>query len=189
MLPLFLLFSSVAFSADDIGFSHGSMMNSVPVSGRVTVFCPASIVNPTSVTVSYSCQDVILEPAPYDYFIGPKGQDADHLTLLATREDGSVRSKTDLYDGTQTRSSSALNLWISTLFQRPLLKKGLNRIDYTLVLDKAVVGQGKFQVLVQELPGRECPVSQYVSADPADCNSPFSVCERYFSQYNNCTLK
>ncbi len=172
-----------------VGFSHGPMMKSVPVAGQVTVFCPVSPENPAGKTAKYSCQDVVLEPSAYDYFMGPQGVDADHFTVVATREDGSIRSKTDLYDGSESRSTSSLNLWISTLFQRPLFKKGLNKISYTLVLNQAVVGQGNFQVLVQEQPARECPISQYVSADPDDCDSPFSVCERYFSQYNNCTLK
>ncbi len=172
-----------------VGFSHGSLMNSVPVTGQVTVFCPATVANPSGSKAKYSCQDLVLEPSAYDYFMGPQGLVADHLTLVATREDGSIRSKTDLYDGSHFRSTSSLNLWISTLFQRPLFKKGLNKISYTLVLDQAIVGQGDFKVLVQEQAARECPVSQYMSADPADCESPFSVCERYFSQYNNCTLK
>ncbi len=172
-----------------VGFSHGSLMKSVPVAGRVTVFCPASSASPAGTTARYSCQDVVLEPSAYDYFMGPKGLNADHVTLVATRADGTIRSKTELYNSVQSRTTSSLNLWISTLFQRPLFKKGLNKIHYTLVLNQAAVGQGDFQVLVQEQPARECPDSQYTSADPADCESPFSVCERYFSQYNNCTLK
>ncbi len=188
LLPVFFLFPGIAFSAGDVGFSSGASMHSVPVSGRVTVFCPRGPTNPTPLTAVYGCQGIILEPSAYDYFMGPKGVAADSVTLIATREDGSARVTNSDYDGALTRSTSALNLWISTLFQRPLLKKGLNKIKYTMALNKVIVGQGAFEVLIQEQPARECPVSEYVSADPADCSSPFSVCERYYLQYNNCTL-
>lgn len=187
LLPLLIL-PLLSHAATDVGFKNGSVMKAVPVSGKVTVYCPPSPISAKEISTTYNCQNILLEPSAYDYFVGPAGLVADNFTLQVTREDGSTRAKTDKYDGIQTRSTSMMNLWISTLFQRPLLKKGRNKISYTLVQDKAAVGQGQFEVLVQEEPARECPVSQYVSTDPVDCNSAYSVCERYFLQYNNCTL-
>lgn len=186
---LAVLFCLIPHFSYAVGFSRGSVMKSVPVSGRVSVTCPSALNPGQTQTVGYTCQDIVLEPSPYDYFIGPAGLKADEFSLVVTREDGSVRSKTDVYDQSQTRSSSTINLWISTLFQRPLLKKGRNQVSYSLVQGRTAVGQGTFEVLVQEESERVCPVSQYVSSDANDCSSPFSVCERYFLQYNNCTIK
>jgi hypothetical protein len=188
-LLLLLATPCFSFAADQIGFSLGNTSTAVALSGQVSVSCPAnktSGAGPT--TVIFTCRNVVLEPSAYDYFLGPKGVNANEVSLVATHEDGSLRTKSDSYDPKLARTTSAFNLWISTLFQRPLLKEGHNKISYTLVLNKAAVGQGTFEVLVQQGESRQCPVSHYSSLEPSDCESPFTVCERYFTQYDNCTL-
>lgn len=185
-MAMLFLFPISSF-AQDVGFTLGHHLRVIPLSGQVTVICVPHDPFPNRRT--YQCRGLVLEPSAYDYFRGPKGLKAETVTLTAIREDGSTRSKSEDYDSHTSRSKKSFNLWISTLFQRPLLKEGRNKIDYTLVQSQTVVGQGQFEVLVQRDQPRQCPYSAYTSMDPNDCSSQFTVCERYFYQYDNCTLE
>lgn len=183
---IFTLLPGVVMATETVGFSQGNTRTAVAISGDLMVSCHEPGRPPTH--AFFSCRDLVLEPTSYDFFQGPKGLDADEVELTATREDGSTRTKREKYDSLTYRSEDPFNLWISTLFQRPLLKGGHNEIAYTLIQNQTAVGQGKFQVLVQKGPSRVCPRSSYNSINSSDCQSQFSVCNRYFSQYNNCRL-
>jgi hypothetical protein len=183
---LILLFPTLVFA--DVGFELGNIRKSVFISGEVHVFCPVNSPGDLPSTV-INCRGLVLEPSSYDYFRGPVGLAASEVILTSKREDGSSRSKSVGYDSRTYRSKDEINLWVSTLFQRPLLKEGRNEVSYTLVQNKTVVGQGQFEVLVQDGGSRTCPTSTYNSPNPQDCKSPYSVCDRYFSQYDNCNLQ
>lgn len=183
-----MVFLPVNVLATSVGFVRGNTRTAVELHGEVFVLCPNNGGAGPGQAVHY-CRGYVMEPSSYDYFRGPDGLVASEVSLTATREDGSTRTKRSAYDGQTYRSTDSFNLWISTLFQRPLLKEGQNKISYTLSQDQTIVGQGEFQVLVQDGPARQCPRSTYHSSNPEDCRSSFSVCDRYFSQYNNCKIK
>jgi hypothetical protein len=188
LLLISFLFPFVS-SAEEIGFIHGNTREIVALEGELVVLCPSSPSESNPPVQTYYCRDLVMEPSPYDFFRGPNGLVASEVVLTATREDGSKKSKTLSYDSRSLRTKDSINLWISTLFQRPLLKEGRNKMIYTLIQGSTAVGQGEFEAIVQSGTSRQCPRTTYNSINPQDCVSPFSVCQRYFTQYNNCKLK
>ncbi|HWU43742.1 MAG TPA: hypothetical protein VN132_09900 [Bdellovibrio sp.] len=170
-----------------IGFLSGSEFQATPIDGTVVITCDGF--NGTS-QANYSCRDVVLDPQSSDIFAGPREPRAKQVELLATHEDGTTRTKTSNYDGQLAQSTSSFNLWINTLFQKPLLMTGINRIHYTLYNGSTAgpeeFGSGNFTVTVKRGTARHCPTSYYHSTDVIDCNSQYSICQRYFDQYNSC---
>lgn len=181
VISIFLVLGAVsAAQGVNVGFSQGNQFHSSHLQGKVTVFCDSGV------EATYACNDTVLDPVSYDYFIGPQGVKAEEVSLTSTRADGSRRDRTEAYNSNGPRSMSAFNLWISTLFQRPLLALGINKIDYRLMSTGKIVDQGKFLVNVVYGEARTCPTTQYNSADPSDCQSPYTVCQKYFEQYDYC---
>jgi hypothetical protein len=168
-----------AFVAD-VGFTSGAKFLATPVQGQVAVSCS------NGASANYSCHDMALDPASYDYFVGPVGVDADTVLLVSNRPDGSHRDRSSQYDARVGRSVDAFNLWISTLFQRPLLQLGMNTVSYTMTKRGQTVRQGSFVVNVEHGNLRACPVTHYNSGDANDCQSQYTVCQKYFEQYDYC---
>lgn len=177
---ILILFTTVAARAAAPGFSQGNQFFAVPLEGVVTVYCT------NGDAATYSCYDTVLDPASYDYFIGPEGIRAQEITLSCVRPDGTVRERKEEYDTKGTKSLHAFNLWINTPFQRPLLGMGVNKIDYRMSNMGKIIQQGTFSVNVAHGTARTCPTTHYNSADANDCKSPYTVCQRYFEQYDNC---
>lgn len=181
VISLVFLMTLPAFAqVNAVGFAQGNEFNSSSIQGSVKVYCS------NGTTADYVCYDTVLDPVSYDYFVGPQGVAANEVTLLCDRPDGSRRDRTTPYDTTSGRSGEAFNLWISTLFQKPLLLNGTNKFTFQLKADGKVVHQGKFNVVVNPGAPRSCPTTHYNSADPVDCESQYSVCQRYFEQYDYC---
>ncbi|HEY8271261.1 MAG TPA: hypothetical protein VIG33_10270 [Pseudobdellovibrionaceae bacterium] len=176
------LILSTGFAADEtsVGFSQGNRFYSSHLQGTVTVYCESGE------TVTYTCNDTVLDPSSYDYFVGPQGVKAEEVSLTSTRADGSRRERTESYNSKTPRSMSAFNLWISTPFQRPLLGLGSNKIDYRLKSAGKTVDQGAFSVSVTYGGPRTCPATHYNSNDASDCQSPYTICQKYFEQYDHC---
>lgn len=179
--------SMTSAHAGDVGFSTGNSFTASSVEGVVAVTCEGF--NGTA-TARYTCRDVVLEPSPYDYIVGPKFAEARRIDVRAVYADGSSRTKMSFYDGVRGISKDSFNLWISTLFQKPLLQVGVNKIQYSIYSDdkRDIVeyARGEFTVQVDRGAARRCPSTSYNSTDVNDCNSQYSVCQRYFEQYNNC---
>lgn len=174
------LISVVSAQAAIAGFSQGTQFSSSHIQGTVTVYCNGGDV------VNYACYDTVLDPHNYDYFIGPAGVVADEVTLSNLRPDGSRRERTEIYNFRENRSDGAFNLWISSPFQRPLLALGTNNVDFRLLSRGKIVNQGVFIVTVTQAASRTCPATHYNSNDLNDCKSQYTVCQRYFEQYNYC---
>lgn len=169
-----------------VGFSRGNTMLAVPVEGQVRVTCDGFNGNGAT---SYECRDVVLEPSAYDYFVGPRGLAVSKVELISMREDRSTRTKAMGYNAEHGSSSELINLWIASIFQKPLLSVGKNTITYRLYSSRdaqKVVAEGTFQVSVQRGESRQCPVAHYVSHDSNDCSSQYSICQKYFTEFNNC---
>jgi len=166
-----------------IGFSSSSEFTASQIEGEVTVTC-------TSYNgvghAAYLCRSVVLEPAIYDYFVGPRDARAKKISLNVQHQDGSNREKTVDYDGPAGKSREAYNLWISTLFQRPMLEMGMNTVNYSLLDGKTEVARGTVGVKVNAGARRTCPAAAYNSVDLNDCNSQYSICQRYFEEFRNC---
>ena len=171
--------------ANATGFSGGDQYHAQVISGRLNVSCIGSGPGPTFGTAY--CHDEILNPGEYAYFEGPK-VDADKVTLVATRENGSIsKVKTSDYDSATAKSKKSFNLWISTVLQRPLLDYGKNTVTYTLSKNGNNVEQGTFMVEVVKGEKAVCQrVGFYTSSNSADCQTPDNLCARYFNENNYC---
>lgn len=163
-------------------FSSGSDFNAVPISGQVTMTCNEGGV---SKTVSFQCRDMSLSPVEYDFFVGPI-MDASQVTLTVSRADGTVRVKTLDYDGRAGRSTQRFNLWVSALFQTPLLAEGANTIDYRLTKGSQAVSSGQFVTRIGRGAPLTCATANINSSTMSDCENMYSTCQRYFTQYNYC---
>lgn len=169
--------------AQNVGFEKGNSLTVTPIQGQVRVICGGFNGNGTAL---YSCRDIVMKPGAYDHFVGPRDARATKVELTAFHQDGSNRSKAEDYQGARGISGEAFNLWISTLFQKPLLELGTNNVNYRLVSGNTVYAEGSFQAVVTKTAMRECPLATYQSTDVNDCNAQYSICQRYFKEYNNC---
>jgi len=174
-------------TANGLGFSTGNQFSSQDISGRLQVQCMSGI--PGGPTMGYTqCQLNILNPNEYAHFIGPTDVDADRVTLQATREDGSVSvEKTEGYDSKAGKSTGTFNLWIYTVFQRPLLGPGKNSVQFTLKKNNQVVRAGTFFATVGDGGSATCQRTGFFTSSSAnDCASPQNFCGQYFSENNYC---
>lgn len=183
LLVFVFAISSYAQANNHVGFSKGNALSATPIQGQVRVVCNGF--NGTGSAI-YMCRDLALNPSSYDYFVGPRDARATKVELTATHQDGSTRSKTTDYKGAEGRSSESINLWISTLFQKPLLEAGTNSIKYRLLTRDTVYAEGTYQATVTKKPLRECAPATYNSSDINDCNSQYSICQAYFREHNYC---
>lgn len=181
-LHLLQLLLSVTL-AQQVGLEKGSNFQSVAISGQVTVICNGFSGYGQN---TYNCRDITLEPSTYDYVTGPRDPNIDEIKLISKQESGTIIKKTEDFEGRTGRTENAINLWISTLFQKPLLRDGRNIISYEL-LSKGVVKQsGEFSVQVTRAQSRVCPNTTYNSIDFNDCQAQYSICQRYFKENNFC---
>ncbi|MFP5518811.1 MAG: hypothetical protein ACLGGX_02830 [Bdellovibrionia bacterium] len=172
--------------AHAVGFESGNIRTVVPIEGTLKVRCLESTA-PEEVT--FSCRDRVMDPSPYDYFIGPAIGNYSRLKLEleSASPDKSKRFKSTDYSIIENRSSERINLWISNLFQKPLLKVGANAMTYRFLDYKNnVVTQGNFEVTVNLGSTRRCPDASHISYKSSDCASQYSFCQEYFANFNYC---
>jgi hypothetical protein len=174
---LALLSSSFVFAA---GLSGGNEFTATYLSGETLVTCNSGHGHQM---IRYRCSTEVLDPYEWDYFVAGKAIDADSVTLT-NKVRGKEYSQTKDYSPEKGRSAKHFNLWISTLFQRPLLGYGANDIGYTLKKDDAIVEAGRFTVNVKE-GERSCRPGQMhlFNGCPVSANE---VCDKYFADENYC---
>ncbi|MDG0815964.1 hypothetical protein [Bdellovibrio svalbardensis] len=170
----------------DIGFKRGNDRTAVLSQGDITVQCSGDAHNPPNTTYS-RCQLEILSQGDYDYFIGPQRVQGDEVTLTATHSDGSSRSKTVGYDSSTGQSTKALNLWVYTLLQKPLLNAGDNKITYAISYKGKITARGEFLATVKDGGKKICRRHGYYSSmNPSECRFPQNFCSQFFQQNNFC---
>lgn len=164
-------------------FSGGDTFEAIDLEADITVSCQEGMER----DVRYvTCSESLLNPGEYTYFVGPEGVVADTVKVKSTWENGKGEEKQASYDNDKGRSGKALNLWISTLLQRPLLDYGVNKIDWEMSQSGQTVASGTYDVKVVDKGTRRCPSGYYSSWTMNDCRFPSSVCDRHFRSYNYC---
>ncbi|MDZ4083710.1 MAG: hypothetical protein U1E10_12285 [Bdellovibrionales bacterium] len=176
-------------SAAQTGFKNGNKFEYKSAVGDVSVHCPntgGSLPGgPSGPTfANYRCYGYSLTPGDADYFVGPK-VNADEVELIAVRADGSKRSKTGEYESAKGQSKDTFNLWIETLFQKPLLKMGRNDVTWNLKRGGRTVQTGSFIAEVFDRGDLRCPAASETSWDPSDCQNSGRICSDYFFRYGN----
>lgn len=178
------LLVSLISEAQNSGFSKGNHFDTYNISGNITVRC--NDYNSGFQVVYHTCRASLIDPVAFDYFVGPKNIDSDQVELTVTRADQSVKTKTTGYDSIKGISTSRFNLWVVTVLQRPLLMNGLNKVEYKLKNQNTVVNSGQFEASVTYKGEKVCAPSVYNSPNITDCRQPYSVCDQYFADNNNC---
>lgn len=183
---ILLLLGLFSFNAFGVGFEPGNSFEAVEIEGDIMITCD-DMASGRHDFVSVRCRDELLLPGEFVKFSGDKGLDADEVSLTSKWEDGSTRTKTENYDPATGLSKSTFNLWIRTLFQRPLLDYGKNEITYELTKDGSAVQSGRFEAQVAQGEKRVCSARHhFFSNSSQDCYSPSNMCRRYFSLYGYC---
>jgi hypothetical protein len=173
---LLILFCSFASAQ----FSRGFNFQFVNINGELNIVCPSR-------TVKTICHGTHMEPWPYDSLMGPKVQQAISLQISASIDSNSEVRKLNVdYDG-RIGSSDEINLGVSSLFERPLLRVGNNKIRYSLVNRRGdSLLDSEFVVVVNRAQARTCPKQMVQSAINADCEIPYSSCQQYFKDQKYC---
>lgn len=162
-------------------FSLGDRFQYSSIEGQLTVSC-------SNTAKVVTCRDNFLDPWPYDVFIGPRSGKATQIQLRAIAG-AEAQVVTASYDGSAGQSAE-INLGVFSLFQKPLLRVGENRITWVLLdRNNGAVETDRFDVNVSRGPARRCPDRQYVSSNQGDCDHPYSLCQLYFRSENYCRPK
>ena len=173
-----VIISLLSLSIFAIEFEDGNYFEENKIRGTVNATCDDL---GRTRTVFYQCRGSYLEPGNFSKLVIPSNIEADKVRLSYTNTNGSQRTKiTRVKDGL----SRPVNLWVNTLTQRALLKRGENEINYTLTNDNQVVDEGTFYVTVDSLPIRTC-MHGYIRTFTS-CSNISTICHEYFRRYNYC---
>lgn len=174
LIALILILTGGIVAADTT-FEHGTVYSATSISGNVWVHCG------NQASELRHCAGYDLEPGMYTRLVS--GADADRFTVEALHADGKTTKKKGKFDAEAGKSDS-INLWLRTLFQRPLLAMGQNLVRYTLTKKGEVVEQGEFNVSVETGARQACPTGTVWSSGN-NCGSTAYVCDMYFNRYCN----
>ncbi|OFZ20377.1 MAG: hypothetical protein A2Z20_07885 [Bdellovibrionales bacterium RBG_16_40_8] len=173
-----LLSSSLVNAA---GFSSGNNFFETRLFGEVTVLCTYPGRGGSRMVY---CRGETLDPVEFDYFVLDEYVPASKI-ILKSRE--IEITKKMAYVSEKKRSKKQFNLWVWTLFQRPLLQYGENNIVYQLLDGSKIVRDGEFKVSVQRGEDRQCRHRVMHSSSPDDCDfGSRSICDEYFRLENYC---
>jgi len=178
---LILFFISQSVTAR-VGFESGDHFFVHSVYAEVRVHCHTPSENRTIV---YDCHESVLLPTEVDFFNGPRGTRANELILLKIQDPKSKRVAE--YNPQIGQSRNQINLWMRSVFQRPLLNLGANLIEFELFENRVSVGKGTFSVLVSRGSSLNCThTGVYQSNKIEDCQYPQKFCEDFIKVNNYC---
>ncbi len=166
------------FSIAEAKFTRGDSFQYANIEGELTLTCKNN-------TKTMICRDVFMSPWPYDIYVGPRNFNAESVRFTALTG-GDAQTALAKYDG-RTGRSSDVNLGVYSLFQKPLLKIGENRIQAALLgRDGKILESEFFSVSVTRAKSRTCDPKETYSQNPDDCEHTYSVCQQYFRAQNYC---
>jgi hypothetical protein len=173
-ITLLTLLNSSVYS-QDVNLDRSGVIYNDEVEGVVDVFCGNKSWH------TYRCYESYLRGGDYGRVVVTNGTiDADYVKL---QRSGSKYIKSAKFNSKTGKSTGHFNLWIRTLFQRAMLKPGINEINFTFTKKKQEVTSGQFSVEVLEGDTRSC---QRGSVHSRECPSPDQSCREYFRKYNYC---
>lgn len=173
-------FSPAIFAADFEGeteFTHYDLQGFY----RVTCFGGGR-----SETAYHQCRGYLLDPFSFGYFTHDTDEMVDRVHLSTVNKDGKTINKRSDWNAEEGRSQKRINLWVKTLFQRPLLEIGDNQVSYRLTSSGEIVDAGEFQVMVHDGGVRTCRDRSTTTGDMNLCESYSRACDEYFRMENNC---
>ena len=166
------LIASLAWAG---GFETGNKFEIQDLEGHIQVRCIDG-----EVSHYEKCTRETMFPAEFVYFLGDKVS-ADHVELVATHSDKTTVKKKVRYSSQKGRTKERVNLWVRSLFQKPLLKRGQNSITYQWISGGKKTKGGTFTVeVVKNAHPQYCPDMVIQSSHEEDCIYPQRQCDSYF---------
>lgn len=189
ILFLFMTSVSASFAGDPepapfTGFDSGNHFQLSSIEGTLDVTCRDY--RGVRDQQQFNCYEDSLSPTRSARFMKWPTVDADKVTLVAYHQDGSIRERSNPFLSNEGRTKKKFNLWNSSLFQRPLLEVGVNRVTYEFEKEGKVVERGEFTATVEVLPTQHCKSGNLFSNNVQNCRSGQMICHRYFSMNNYC---
>lgn len=183
VLVIFSIFSARSFA--EAGFKSGNNFSVRPVKGVVTLHCINGRIG-ESPSRTYNCNNNYISPSSHSRFITDSGIEAKKVRLTATWENGKVKSKTKKWSSKKGQSKN-FNLWITTLFQRPLLGYGVNQVQYEMLSKSGdVLEVGIFEANIERRPAVNCGHRSYNVYNSSDCSFPATYCRRMYQEGHGC---
>lgn len=173
ILALGLILSIKSFGS--VSFKHGNQFKVDSYSGIVRANCPTTFND-------FNCYDQSLSPANFTRLVSEEFIDADRYWIEATFENGKKKTKDGKFKRRKRRSST-INLWVRSVFQRPLLRYGINEIRYKLYKKKELVLEGSFDVSVETGEYYQCGFGFLYYNNNNACFNQYQVCSDYLNSY------
>ncbi len=183
LMILAIIFSVNTAMAFEVQLGDGETVKTVELNGRVSVSCQENTPHgPRTNYYHYYCQSDNLASGNYGKVRVVDGSvDADWVKL---QREGSRYIKGVKFNSATNESTVSINLWITTLFQKPLLTMGTNTINYTFTKNRVEVEKGTFNVLVETGESRSCRLGNLHYYNY--CPGRFNACGDYFRRHNYC---
>lgn len=182
----FIILPTVFFFLSTVqaqSFSKGNKYTATHLYGDITVSCEEP--GRGRHIETFYCHEETLDPVEMDYFVSEEAIDADEVELTSMFNNKEVKQSKD-FNSTEKKSKKVFNLWVYTLFQKPLLDYGKNTITYNYKKNGQSVKTGTFDVQVDKGPDRTCQHRFYFGTS-SDCSGNGSfICSRYFDDENYC---
>ncbi len=171
-----LLFALLSIA--EAKFTRGDSFQYANIEGELTLTCKNQ-------TKTMTCRDVFMSPWPYDVYVGPRNFNSE-VVKFTSLVGGEIQTSVVTYNG-KTGRSEDVNLGVYSLFQKPLLKVGENKIQAALLnRDGNILDSEFFNVSVTRGKSRACDAKETYSPNPDDCEHTYSVCQQYFRAQNYC---
>jgi hypothetical protein len=134
----------------------------------------------------HQCSGYLLNPGAYAHFYHNSSAPADRVTVSTVHKNGKIVQKRSAWDQEKRRSNDAFNLWVWTVFQRPLLELGANVVSFELTRNGRSLEKGEMTVQVRDGGLRQCRYRRITTGNASMCNSSAAACSEYFDLENNC---
>lgn len=174
MMLLALAIPGLSFGAS--GFANGNVIHSVEYRGTADLVCSAGYGNRV-----VFCNGIGFDPGSHDRFVTTQKTTAKKVEFKAVHPDGSTRKKSTDFDSKKNQSDW-VNLTSSSLFQRPLLDYGVNKVSYQLKNGSKVLESGNINMEVRDAGIVRCATVTIFAFNENDCQNDNFVCNQYFNQ-------
>jgi hypothetical protein len=176
---LFLVCLTSQAFAYDVNLDRAEVIFEDRLEGSVNVWCRDD--NNRTRTNYYNCNESVLRDGNYAKLVVSNGTiDADYVKLQRV---GSKYIKGAKFNATTGISTGSFNLWVGSLFQRPMLNRGVNTIKYKFFKKKKLIAEGEFDVDVVRGKTRDCG---YGTLSTSRCPSAYEACSEFYRRRNYC---
>lgn len=179
ILFVFVLVGGQAFSAD---FEGHTEFESYDVRGTYKVTCLGA----TTKFQTHLCKAYGMHPFNWARFSHSPKNYVEYVTLKSHRPDGKSVTKRLQWNEQLEQSFEEVNLWKKSMFVKPLLSHGVNKVDYSFTVKNKVVESGSFDVTVNKGNHYRCETLTETKKNSKYCDDSMEACTYYFNKQKNC---